>query len=243
MAIVRRPGDAPAPAESVSHAEFTDLYTQKPDPWDLATKWYDQRKYAITVASLPRPHYRRCYEPGCSIGELTKLLAARCDELLATDFVESAVAQARTAVQDLTNVTVTRSVLPTELPDGPFDLVVVSELLYYLSTRDMKQLVDGIVERLEPHGDLVAVHYRDDRRRHYDGVTVHAELLSRPQLHSIVHYEDEAFILDILRRRTHGTTLIHSAVQAAGNLLPRGAERRRPTRLTPTPDGHGEARQ
>ena len=55
----------------------------------------------VTVASLPLERYRRCYEPGCSVGLLTRLLAARCDEVLATDAIESAVLQAREVVAGL----------------------------------------------------------------------------------------------------------------------------------------------
>jgi len=56
----------------VSLDYFDGLYMAKDDPWDLATKWHDRRKYAVTVASLPAEHYRRCYEPGASIGHLTR---------------------------------------------------------------------------------------------------------------------------------------------------------------------------
>src|SRR3989442_1432643 len=113
------------------------MYMAKDDPWDLATKWHDRRKYAVTVASLPREHYRRCYEPGASIGHLTRLLAERCDEVLATDAIEAAVVQGREVVADRPNVRFERATLPADLPDGTFDLVVVGDLLYYLSAGDL----------------------------------------------------------------------------------------------------------
>ena len=180
---------------------FAGLYLAKDDPWDLATKWHDQRKYAVTVASLPRPRYRRCYEPGCSIGLLTRMLAPRCDEILAVDAIDSAVRQAREAVRDFPHVRVEQAIVPAELPDGTYDLIVVGDLLYYLSTEDLDALLDGLVERLEPDGDMVAVHFRD--RQHggnYDGFNAHADLLRRPDLERRVHHEDEWFLLDILRR-------------------------------------------
>jgi len=70
----RSVGDADPPTATVPRAHFDKLYADKPDPWGLAAKWHDRRKYAITVASLPRQRYRNCYEPGCSIGELTRML-------------------------------------------------------------------------------------------------------------------------------------------------------------------------
>ena len=199
--MTRAPDDAEPPAVTVSDAYFTGLYLAKDDPWDLATKWYDQRKYAVTLASLPRPRYRRCYEPGCSIGLLTRMLAPRCDEVLAVDGIESAVRQAAQAVREFPHVRVQRATVPAELPDGTFDLMVIGDLLYYLSAGDLDRLLDGLVDRLEPDGDIVAVHFRD--RQHggnYDGVQVHAALAGRPGLDHLVHHEDEWFLLDVVRR-------------------------------------------
>ncbi|MPQ96921.1 methyltransferase domain-containing protein [Modestobacter sp. I12A-02628] len=198
----RSPEDVPAPAQSVSQEWFTSLFADKADPWDLATKWHDRRKFGVTVASLPRQRYRSGFEPGCANGELTRLLAPRCAALLAVDFVESAVEAASEATRDLPHVRVQHARLPEDLPAERFDLVVVSELLYYLSAADMAVLVDGLVDRLEPGGDLVAVHCRDDRRRVYDGANVHAALRRPRTLEPLVHYEDEAFVLDVSRRRS-----------------------------------------
>jgi trans-aconitate methyltransferase len=185
----------------VSHEYFSQLYSEKSDPWDLATKWHDRRKYAVTIASLPRERYQRCYEPGCSIGLLTRMLAGRCDALLAVDFVADAVTQAQAEVRDLPHVRVEQAVLPAELPDATFDLIVVSDLLYYLSVPDMTALLDGLIERLEPDGDLMAVHYRNYiESGNYDGFNVHSALIERPELMRRVYHEDEAFVLDVLRR-------------------------------------------
>ena len=199
--MTRAEGDAEPPRASVSAEHFDNLYLAKDDPWDLATKWHDQRKYAVTVASLPRARYRRCYEPGCSIGLLTRMLAPRCDELLAVDSVGSAVRQAREAAREFPHVRVEQALLPAGLPAGTYDLIVIGDLLYYLSADDLDAVLDGLVRRLEPDGDIVAVHFRDRQRGgNYDGFNVHAALARRPGLDRIVHHEDEWFLLDVLRR-------------------------------------------
>jgi SAM-dependent methyltransferase len=198
--VARVEGDAEPPAVSVSDEYFIGLYLAKTDPWDVATKWHDRRKYAVTVASLRRERYRRCYEPGCSIGLLTRMLARRCDEVLAVDSVAEAVATARETVAGFAHVRVEHAVLPADLPDRTFDLIVVGDLLYYLSPPDLDAVLDGLIERLEPDGDLVAVHFRDRHGGNYDGFNVHAVLGRRPELERHVHHEDEWFLLDILRR-------------------------------------------
>jgi SAM-dependent methyltransferase len=199
--VTRAQGDAKPPESTVSLDYFTGLYLAKDDPWDLATKWHDQRKYAVTVASLPQGRYRRCYEPGASVGLLTRLLAARCDEVLAVDCVPEAVAAAAEQVRDLPHVRVAEAMLPAGLPGGTFDLIVIGDLLYYLSAPDLEALLDGLVARLEPGGDIVSVHFRDRQQGgNYDGHHVHAALAARPGLTRVVRHEDEWFVLDVLRR-------------------------------------------
>ncbi|MEV8347010.1 class I SAM-dependent DNA methyltransferase [Streptomyces niveus] len=199
--VTRTPDDAEAPSATFSREYFDRRYTRDPDPWGLATKWYERRKYALTVASLPKAHYRNCFEPGCSIGELTRLLAPRCTRLLAVDFAESALEQARTAVRDFEHVEVRQATLPEQLPGDRYDLVIVSELLYYLSGEDLDLMLDGLVDRMETGGDLVAVHCRATDRRHgYDGFNVHSSIEARVELERLVHHEDEEFVLDVFRR-------------------------------------------
>jgi trans-aconitate methyltransferase len=203
--VARAQDDAEPPKATVSDEYFIGLYLAKDDPWDLATKWHDQRKYAVTMASLPRPRYRSCYEPGCSIGLLTRMLAPRCDEILAVDSVDTAVHHATEAVRDFPHVRIGQATLPAELPDATYDLIVVGDLLYYLCAEDLDALLDGLVERLEPDGDIVAVHYRDQQHGgNYDGFNVHAALRQRPGLEQLVRHEDEWFLLDVLRRVPDG---------------------------------------
>ncbi len=46
---------------STSRAYFERMYRDSVDPWDFESSAYEQRKYAVTVASLPRPRYRSAY--------------------------------------------------------------------------------------------------------------------------------------------------------------------------------------
>jgi SAM-dependent methyltransferase len=177
------------------------MYLAKTDPWDNAGSWHNRRKYAVTMAGLPRERYRSAYEPGCSIGMLTRMLAERCDRILAVDCVDEAVETARERVRDLSHVRVEAAMLPAGLPDGSFDLIVIGDLLYYLSAEDLEAVLAGLVQRLEPDGDIVSVHFRDRQTGgNYDGAAVHAALAARPGLARVVHHEDEWFLLDVLRR-------------------------------------------
>jgi 2-polyprenyl-3-methyl-5-hydroxy-6-metoxy-1,4-benzoquinol methylase len=198
--VTRAEGDAAPPETTVSLDHFTGLYMAKDDPWDVASKWHNQRKYAVTLASLPREHYTRCYEPGASIGLFTRMLAPRCDEVVATDSVAEAVDQLRANTADLPNVRAEQGMVPADLPTGTFDLVVIGDLLYYLSGPDLTAFLDGLADRLEPHGDLVSLHFRDPGNETYDGHNVHAAVAARPELEHVIRHEDEWFLLDVFRR-------------------------------------------
>ena len=211
LRVTRTQGDAEPPAATVSDEHFLGMYDAKDDPWDLATKWHDQRKYAVTMASLPRAHYRSAYEPGCSVGLLTRMLAPRCDDLLAVDCVDAAVEQTRAAVREFPQVRVERAMVPQELPDEKFDLIVIGDLLYYLSGPDLAAFLSGLVERLEPGGDLVSVHFRDRAGGNYDGFNVHSSLDRLDGLTRVIHHEDEWFLLDVHRREEGHTSAADTA--------------------------------
>lgn len=61
---------------------FRRLYDQSSDPCGLATEWYEARVQPH-LADLPRRRYRRGFEAGSSVGLLTELLGASCDEIVA----------------------------------------------------------------------------------------------------------------------------------------------------------------
>src|ERR1700728_2684898 len=104
----------------VSQAAFEAKYRQTGDPWDFTGSRYERDRYELTLRSLMRSHYRRAFEPACSIGVLTAALAARCDELQAIDIAPSAVASARERCAHLPQVTVSCADLATQCPPGPF---------------------------------------------------------------------------------------------------------------------------
>lgn len=176
---------------------FERLYADADDPWQLSSSAYETRKYALTMAALPRPRYGRAFEPGCSIGVLTAQLAHRCDEVEAWDGARSAVEQARARTAAST-VTVRQGRIPTEWPEGTFDLVVLSELLYYQDVDERRSTLQRTVQALDPGGHLVAVHWRHRfSEAPSNGDEVHAELLALTALIRMVEHREPDFLLDV----------------------------------------------
>jgi trans-aconitate methyltransferase len=188
---------------SVPPEFFDDLYRREGDPWGFIDRWYERRKYALTMAALPRATYENALEVGSSIGVFTRLLAPRCTRLLAIDASEVALAAARLRLHDVPNVELERHTIPAECPDGRYDLIVFSEVGYWLSRRDLEETLAQLVSRLTTEGDLIAVHWRPPGDAYeLTGDAVHAALRKRAELQLLGSYAEAAFLLDVFRRST-----------------------------------------
>ncbi|MDQ1394352.1 MAG: hypothetical protein QOF30_3329 [Acidimicrobiaceae bacterium] len=185
---------------SIPIEHFEQRYAADADPWGFSSRWYEARKYALTLASLPHRHYRRAFEPGCSIGVLTADLATRCDYLLAADGVDAALDQARRRVAGQPNVDVAKLLLPQEWPDGPWDLVVLSELGYYFDATDLGRLLDRAAETTVAGATLVAVHWRGETDYPLSGDGVHRAIGAHPGFEHRGGYCEVQFRLDVYDR-------------------------------------------
>ena len=193
---------------------FRDRYAASADPWGLAERWYEARKYALSVAMLPGQQYRAAFEPGCSIGVLTRHLARRCDTLLACDTAPEAVASARAKTAGLPGVHVERRAIPGDWPPGSFDLIVFSELLYYFSDTDLDQVLRLGAGALRPGGHLLAVHWRHPAPDHpRTGDEVHQALTAHPGLTLLGRYQDPDFNAEVYARADGD---LRSVAQAGG---------------------------
>ena len=144
---------------SLPAAYFDDLYARDADPWRFASSDYERDKYAATLAALPRAKYCSVLEIGCSIGVLTRQLAARAEALCAVDLAAQALDHAGRRCADLGHVRFELASVPTQWPDGLFDLIVLSEVVYYLDRNDLAALVARVRACLAPGGDIVLVHW------------------------------------------------------------------------------------
>ena len=150
---------SPTGRASTSRAFFEELYRSDPDPWRFADDVYEQARYHHLLAHVPAGRYDTAFEPGCSIGVLTRQLADRCRRVIAIDIAEAAVAEARRQCADRPGVQLARGELPHDLPDEPVDLVVLSEIGYYLTEPVLGDLARRIGETITLGGSVVALHW------------------------------------------------------------------------------------
>jgi SAM-dependent methyltransferase len=143
-------------------AHFGRLYRDDPDPWNYRTSAYEREKYAATLAALGCPHHHSTIEAGCSNGELGALLAARCDRYLGLDCAERAVTEARRRLAHMPHARVRRCLLPHHWPSRRADLIVLSEILYYLDAAELACLARHVHRTLLPGGEIVIVNWTGD---------------------------------------------------------------------------------
>lgn len=186
--------------------DFDALYRSNPDPWAVRTSWYERRKRGILLAALPRERYRCALELGCGTGDTTCLLASCCGTVYAVDGAPAAIEQCAQAIRNaaLSNVRLEVRQLPEAWPfmeSECADLIVVSELAYYLSDGEFDCFLQRCMQSLAVEGDWLMCHYQGafhDRRQLTD--QMHQAVGGLAGLRHLITHDDRHFRLDVWRK-------------------------------------------
>lgn len=185
---------------STSRSYFESMYEGDVDPWHFASSAYERRKYALSVAALPRQRYSNAFEPGCSIGVLSERLASRCDRLLSTDIITAALTTASLRLREYPHVVVEVRSIPEEWPKEHFDLIVLSEIAYYFDQGELARVLELVVETTQPEAHVLAVHWRGATDYPLSGDEAHHRIGLCPDLRRVVHHVESEFLLDVWER-------------------------------------------
>ena len=184
---------------SIPPAYFDEMYARDPDPWRFARSDYERDKYAATLAALPRARYASALEVGCSIGVFTRQLAGRCEALLSLDVAETALERARERCADRPHVRFERRRVPDEWPEGRFDLVLLSEVVYYLDRDDVRRLAARVDAAAAPGCDILLVHWLGETHYPLTGDEATARFVAASAAEPIGGRRETAYRLDVLR--------------------------------------------
>lgn len=186
--------------KSTPRSYFDAIYAESSDPWNFETSPYELRKFEMTVAALPRARYANVFEPGCSIGVLSEMLARRCQHLLATDIVPSALIRATERLKGWPHVRIEERAIPHEWPSGTFDLIVLSEIAYYFDEATLGDIVRRVVGSTSLGAHVVGVHWRGETDYPLSGDRSHELISQEEHLQSFVHLANDEFVLDVWER-------------------------------------------
>ncbi len=186
----------------MSLAEFEARYRADPDPWKYISSDYERQKYEATLAACGLGPFAHALELGGSIGVFSELLAPRCERLTTIDAAPTAVAAARRRLAGVPHVDVILGEIPGALPEARLDLVVASEILYYLTASELARTLGRLEASTLPGARLVAVHWRPaGPERPLDAEQVHAILRDTPWLEPRSSGATSDYLLDVLVRR------------------------------------------
>lgn len=191
---------------TVPAAHFDALYAGSDDPWNFRTSAYEAAKYDATLGVLAGRHYAAALELGCSIGVLTRRLAGQCGRVLAVDGAQAAVAQARAHCEDLAQVEVRCARVPEAFPREAFDLIVLSEFLYFFDLPDLRLLAAACLRSLRPGGDMLLVNWRGPTGAALDGQQAATAFLhvAAPRFSRLLQRQEDGYRLDLLRHHLQG---------------------------------------
>lgn len=141
---------------------FDLLYETNFDPWDYLTSNYEEEKYLASLNTLPKQQYNLILEIGCSIGVFTNKLAALAQAVYAIDNSALALERAKNICSNHNNIHFIKTKIPYNIPRllyKKFDLIILSEFLYYLTPDELKKLANFLVQRLTASANLLLVNY------------------------------------------------------------------------------------
>ena len=187
-------------------ADFEALYRREADPWGYTSSAYERAKYDATLAACGPGPFPRALELGASIGVLSARLAPRCGHLVTIDAAATAVAAARARLAGVpgaeAGVEVVQGAIPGDLPAGPWDLVLASEILYYLTPDALQATLGALRDGTRAGARIVAVHWRTPGpERPFTAAEVHRRLLDAPWAQAGESASTDDYLLDVVTRR------------------------------------------
>lgn len=140
---------------------FEDKFAGDPDPWQTWSGRDEVLKRNAILHGLPSAKTGRMLELGAGNGSNSRALARRSLRLEATDATrEGTRLIAETLAPFAPRASAYQLIVPAPPRSAKYDTIVVAELLYYLSVRDMDLLARQVAAGLGRGGTLVLAHHR-----------------------------------------------------------------------------------
>lgn len=153
-----RPGRGVEGGRNATRERFWNGFFEQEDPWNYASE-YEQEKYIRQLKLLPTEPPANVLELACAEGHFTELLASRVGHILACDISARALERARLRCRKYANVDFVQLDLSQDKFPSGMDLVVCSEVLYYLADEaELEMVVGRLVNALRPGGYLITAH-------------------------------------------------------------------------------------
>jgi len=128
------------------------------------------------MAALPRETFGAALEVGCAEGFLSEYLSARVAHLIACDLSREAISHARENCKGFPQIDFRVADIRHDFPGEELDLCLFSDVLFYLSQREIEATLKEAARRIKPGGFLVMAQEWKD---YYSNLTPPSHVLSR----------------------------------------------------------------
>ncbi|MBR0903921.1 trifunctional glycosyltransferase/class I SAM-dependent methyltransferase/polysaccharide deacetylase [Bradyrhizobium liaoningense] len=144
--------------QDTGRKQFWEGLFEQEDPWNYGSL-YEQEKYSWQLELLPDQPVDHALELACAEGHFTRQLAPRVKRLQAADISTKALDRARGRCNGHQNVEFSQLDLSADPLPQDIDLIVCSEVLYYLDDEaELQSVAKRLVQSLRPGGYLVVGH-------------------------------------------------------------------------------------
>ncbi len=138
---------------------FETLYRGDNDPWGARDSAYEIEKREDVIHFLGDDWQGSAIEIGCGEGHLSAALATRFSAVTGFDLDPNIVARANARHGAPGRVEFHVGRMPDDFPDLPFDLLVLSEMLYFLTEPEIETLLSRACRKSRPGAGLLLVNY------------------------------------------------------------------------------------
>jgi peptidoglycan/xylan/chitin deacetylase (PgdA/CDA1 family) len=212
------------PAQNDGISIWDDVFASV-DPWGYTSE-YEQRKYELTLSLVPEEGANKALELACAEGAFTTKLAPRVTSLIAADISRKALDRARASCGAYDNIEFRQiDLTKDELPGGQ-DLIICSEVLYYLDGQDeLKRIASKIRDALARGGRLIMANHmllKDDLSatgfdwdQRYGGKVIHEVFAATPGFDLERSIVTELYRIDSFRATDKGSEPVIPQIQQA----------------------------
>jgi cyclopropane fatty-acyl-phospholipid synthase-like methyltransferase len=159
--------------KAIKLSGFADKFARDADPWNTWTAPDEVLKRKAILHALPAHRIGRLLELGAGNGSNSAALVSQALRLHATEATQEGTALVAKAIAGANRACAMQLVVPAPPPAASYDAIVIAELMYYLSEKDMATLARQVASRLRLGGTLVLAHHRIafyDFVQHADGI-------------------------------------------------------------------------
>jgi glycosyltransferase involved in cell wall biosynthesis/peptidoglycan/xylan/chitin deacetylase (PgdA/CDA1 family) len=208
---------------------FETLFSKNPDPWKY-THPYEQTKYEFTLSLLPPGQINNALELASAEGHFTAQLAPKVTNLIAADISKVALERTAERCKDFNHIRYQQlDIVKDELP-GRFDLIVCSEVLYYVGGLTELQLVaDKFAAALSLDGYLLMAHAHQivdepdkpgfDWQLQFGAKVIGDTFRSTPSLHLIKEIRTPLYRVQLFQNKQESDLSLKHAATPAIRLL------------------------